>query len=306
MVTHDPPSEDLPEPGGAKTLRLRALDGYELGAVFYAAAGPRAPRRVAVFHGGAGISAPRYRRFAQFLANSGIHVLTYDYRGIGLSRPAALRGFRATMADWCDYDGAGAIAWLRGRFPRHEILGFSHSIGAFPMVGAPNATEQAGLVLIGPHTAYFGDYRARYRPGMTIFWHGLMPAVTRILGYFPARRLGLGEDLPADIALHWAARRAGNLRPSSPGAEHERMRRILDRCAALERPALAITVSDDALATVAGATRVLACFQRLRAQQVVLGPAHAKARRLGHFGFFRRDAGAILWPRLLALLEGKS
>lgn len=305
MGTHKPFSEDL-EPGGVKPLRLRALDGYELGAVFYEAARPRVPGRVAVFHGGAGISAPRYRRFAQFLANSGIHVLTYDYRGIGLSRPASLRGFRATMADWCDYDGAAAIAWLRARFPGDEILGISHSIGAFPLVGAPNAQEQARLVLIGPHTAYFGDYRARYRLGMTILWHGLMPVITRVAGYFPARRLALGEDLPADIALHWAARRAGNLRPSSAGAEPERMRRILDRCAALERPALAISVSDDALATVAGAKRLLACFARLHAQHVVLGPADVNARRLGHFGFFRRDAGEILWPRLLALLEGNS
>jgi predicted alpha/beta hydrolase len=57
---------------------------------------------------------------------------------------------------------------------------------------------------------------------------------------------------------------------------------------------------------VAGAKRLLASFPRLRAQHVVLGPADANARRLGHFGFFRRDTGAILWPRLLALLEGKS
>jgi len=290
--------------GDGKRLRLRTPDGYEIGAVFYAALRPRAPRRVAVLHGGAGIGALRYRRFAHFLAEWGIPVLTYDYRGVGLSRPSELRGFRATMADWAEYDSAGAIAWLRERFPHDEMLGISHSIGALPMGGAANAAEQARLVLIGPHTAYYGDYRLLYRLPMTLMWHGLMPLVTRILGYFPASRLRLGEDLPAGIALQWASR-SSNLRQTDPGLETERTRRLLDHCATLQRPALAITVSDDAFATVAGAKRLLSYFPRLLAQHVVFSPAEANLRHLGHFGFFRREAGAVLWPRLLALLERK-
>jgi predicted alpha/beta hydrolase len=36
----------------------------------------------------------------------------------------------------------------------------------------------------------------------------------------------------------------------------------------------------------------------------VFRPADANVSDLGHFGFFRRDVGEMLWPRLLALLEG--
>src|SRR5207244_11849720 len=79
------------------------------------------PTRVAAIHPGAGIRADNYRRFALFLAQSGIPVLLYDYRGIGLSRPKALRGFRATVEDWAEYDCTGAIAWLRERFPPAQI-----------------------------------------------------------------------------------------------------------------------------------------------------------------------------------------
>ena len=74
-------------------MRISALDGYELGAVLYSARAGAAPRRAVVLHGGAGIAAQRYRYFARFLARAGVPVLTYDYRGIGLSRPATLRGF---------------------------------------------------------------------------------------------------------------------------------------------------------------------------------------------------------------------
>jgi len=303
--TEYPLAEDLSEPGSVKPFRMRALDGYELGGIFYAAARPRVLRRVAVFHGGAGIPARRYRHFARFLADWGIPVLTYDYRGIGMSRPPTLRGFQATMTDWVDYDGAGAIAWLRERFPDDEMLGISHSIGAVIACGAPNAAEQARLVLIGPHTAYCGDYRALHRLPMTVLWHGLMPAVTRIVGYFPGRSLRLGEDLPSGIALQWAARRSRRIRPTGTGAERERTQRFLADGAALQRPALTITISDDAFAPVAAAQGLLSHFPRLAAQRVVFTPVDANVNHLGHFGFFRPDAGATLWPRLLAFLEGK-
>ena len=290
--------------GEGRQLRLRAADGYEIGAVFYAALRPRAPRRVCVLHGGAGIPALRYRRFATFLAEWGIPVLTYDYRGIGLSRPPALRGFEATIEDWAEYDAAAAIAWLRERFPRDEILGISHSIGCLALGGAPNAAEQARIVLVGAHTGYYGDYRPLYRLPMAVAWHGLMPALTRFVGYFPADRLGLGEDLPAGMALEWAERRRPELRPNGAEPAGERRLRLLGHCAALECPAIAISISDDAFATVDGTRRLLSYFPRLSSPQLLqFTPPDAQVRRIGHFGFFRRAVGTTLWPRLLAQLD---
>jgi predicted alpha/beta hydrolase len=291
------------EPSDGERITLRALDGYELGAVFYSARTPGAARHVALLHCGSAIPAARYIHFARFLAASGIPVLTYDYRGIGLSRPPVLRGFRATIEDWAEYDCAAAIAWLRERFPRSEIIGIAHSVATLLVGGAHNAGEQARLVFIGPHTGYHGDYRPLYRLPMAALWHLVMPAVTRILGYFPASRLGLGDDIPAGIALQWAARRSPMLRPAEEGPSHERTRMLLDRCAALQRPALVVYISDDAFATAAGARRLLSYYPRLLSEQVVFTPADAGVDRIGHFGFFRRRVGAALWPRLLARLK---
>jgi len=291
------------EASDGRQIRLRALDGYELGGLLYDARRPRSPRRVAVLHGGAGIPAFRYRRFARFLAEWGIPVLTYDYRGIGMSRPDQLRAFQATTADWVEYDSAAAIAWMRERYPEDELIGISHSIGALALGAAPNAAEQDRLVLIAPHTAYYGDYRLLYRLPMAVMWHALMPVLTRSLGYFPARRLGLGDDLPGGIALEWAERRSADLRPSGAGIGNDRIRRLINYGSALQRPALAITISDDAFATVAGAKRLLSYFPRLASEHVVLTPGEANVRRLGHFGFFKREAGLAFWPRLLALLD---
>jgi predicted alpha/beta hydrolase len=294
-----------PEASAAEQMRLRAADGYDLGAVLYASSDTRDARRAVVLHGGAGIQALRYKRFALYLSQRGIPVLTYDYRGIGMSRPRDLRRFHATIDDWAEYDCAGAIGWMRERFPGTELLGIAHSIGALLVGGAHNAGSQARLVLIGAHTGYYGDYRPLYRLPMAAVWHGVMPALTRVLGYFPAHRLGLGEDIPAGVALQWAARRTSDLRPTGSGSAHERTRMLLDRCAQLQRPATLISISDDAFATIASAKRLLSYYPNLQVQEhVVYSPAEAGVRRIGHFGLFGR-AGAALWPRLVALLDAK-
>ena len=284
-------------------VRIAALDGYDLGGLFFSMGEERASQ-VAVLHGGAGIRALSYRRFAAFLAQSGIPVLLYDYRGVGLSRPRSLRGFRATVEDWAEYDCAGAIAWLRERFRDAQIVGIGHSIGALLAGGAANAMHQAQLVLIGGHTAYYGDYDKRWRVPMKLLWHGLMPAIARVLGYFPASRLGLGDDVPGGVALQWAARRSPELRPAGADPRDARTHQLLDRCAVLQRPALVVSVSDDAFAGSDGTKRLLSYYPRLfPVTRLVFSPAEAGTRRLGHFGFFRRDAGAALWPRLLAQVQ---
>jgi predicted alpha/beta hydrolase len=284
-------------------LRLRALDGFELGAVLHEPSEPKEVTRVAVLHGGAGIAAARYRHFAGFLAQSGIPTLTYDYRGIGLSRPPRLRGFRASVHDWSEHDSAAAVAWMRNRYPRLPLIGIAHSVGALLFGGAENAAEQARLVLVSGHTGYYGDYRMRYRLPMALVWHGLMPALTAVAGYFPASALRLGEDLPAGIAMQWAGRWGGEVRPAGKGPADLRTHMLLDRCAALARPALLVSIADDAFATPRGVERLLACYPRLAIERrLVLAPADAGVSRLGHFGFFSRKAGAALWPRLLELL----
>jgi predicted alpha/beta hydrolase len=290
-------------PSEGKRVRLRAADGCELGAIFYSALRPRPRRRVAVLHCGGGIPAVRYRRFAHFLSEFGIPVLAYDYRGIGLSRPRQLRGFVASTEDWMEYDSAAAIAWVRERFPDDEIIGISHSIGVLALGGAPNAAEQDRLILIAPHTGYFGDYSASYRLPMAMLWHGIMPVLTRMFGYFPGRRLKLGDDLPAGFALQWAGRLSPQISPVGTALHRERMRKLLANCATLERPALLVTISDDAFATAAGAQRILSYLPRLDSRRIVFTPAEANTSRLGHFGFFRQQGGPPLWSRLLASLD---
>ena len=288
-----------------KLVRLRTTDGIELAGVFYEAGRPRTYRRAAILHCGGGIPARFYRHFAGFLSEFGVPVLTYDYRGIGMSRPTRLRGFAAGIEDWIEHDSAAAIAWLRKLFPGDEIVGVSHSIGALALGGAPNAAEQDRVVFVGPHTGYVGDYRALYRLPMALMWHGIMPMLTCAFGYFPGSRLGLGDDLPARFAMEWAGRVFPRMRMPGGKIRRERMDKLLANCAELERPALVVTISDDAFATPVGARRLLSYLPALSSRHIVFSPADANTNHLGHFGFFSARRGRALWPKLLASLDSQ-
>ncbi len=286
------------------SVRFPALDGYSLGATLFAPSSPGEPATAALLSCGGGVPAARYARFARFLAGHGVPVVTFDYRGIAASRPRKLRGFAVVAEDWSEHDCGGAIAFLRSRYPRAALVGIAHSIGTLLICGAPNIAEIARFVFVCAHTGYFGDYLPRYRLPMALLWHGVMPSVTRVVGYFPARMLRLGEDLPAGIAMQWAARRSAALQPDATPTDLTRARSMIARYANVAGDALVLGFADDAFATEAGTRRLLAQFPGLRPQFHLIAPSAMGMKSIGHFGFFRRGAEAKLWRFVLPFVEG--
>ena len=285
-------------------IRFAALDGYSLGGhLFVPRRAQEAFATAVVLSAGGGIPAAKYARFAYYLATRGIPVLTYDYRGIGDSRPDNLRGFRAVAEDWSEFDCGGAIACLRSRYSNANLVALAHSIGALITGGAPNVDEIARYVFICPHTGYYRDYLLRYRLPMAGLWHGVMPVLTRVFGYFPAKRLRLGEDIPAGVALQWAARHSPDLRPEATTRDASRARSMMARYKTLSGPALVIGFRDDAFATPRGMRRLLGSFPGLRAEIKVIAPQEVEMRSIGHFGFFRREAAEALWPKVVPFID---
>lgn len=276
---------------------LSAGDGHILGGTWYLPVG--APRAAALIACGGGVPAARYAHFADYLSTQGVATLTFDYRGIGRSRPLRLRGFAARIEDWSEHDAGGALACLVRRYPGLPRIGIAHSIGALLLLGAPGTEQLTRLMLVSPHTGFWGDYHPRYRLPMALVWHGVMPALTRLRGYFPGRALRLGEDIPAGIALQWAQRRSATMTPQGTPEQVERAKFLLARCERADLPACVISVEGDAFATNEGIRRFLALVPRLQVTHWRVTPGDAGVNRLGHFGFFSRRSRARLWPEFL-------
>ncbi|WP_137391193.1 alpha/beta hydrolase family protein [Rhodoligotrophos defluvii] len=281
-----------------RSVRLSCADGVSLGGELWAPPGNRRLGRV-IINPATGVLARYYHRYAQFLAAHGFSVLTYDYRGIGASRPQRLRGCGYRWSDWGELDFEAALGFMRDLDADGPLLVVGHSIGGFLPGLAPSAGMIERMLSVGAQYAYWPDYARKARTRMFLKWHLFMPAVTALCGYFPGKRLGWLEDLPAGVANEWSFRRARMELSHAP----ERRDIILGRFAAVKAQILAVAVSDDEYGTPRAIARGLAYYRNARKTDVLLRPADYGLEQIGHFGLFhsRHQAGfwldTLLWLR---------
>jgi predicted alpha/beta hydrolase len=283
-----------------QNVQIEAADGLLLAGTWFLPDSHSPPVSVVVVAGGGGIPASRYHRFAQFLAGRGLAVLTFDYRGIGLSRTGRLRGFKAGTEDWGQLDFGAALAKARAVFPDQPVQVVAHSIGALLVGAAPDASRLERLVFFGPHTGYYGDYLLRWRGLLYLVWHLMMPLVTKFVGYFPGRSLHLGEDLPREFALDWSRRTQPGFLTTAD--DRQRFGAILERYREVHARALVFSVADDAFAPPAAGKRLIAVYPNIVATHEIIRPAAMGRRRLGHFFFLRRSKATEIWERTAAWL----
>ncbi|MFZ5623623.1 MAG: alpha/beta fold hydrolase, partial [Gemmatimonadota bacterium] len=181
---------------------IPALDGYPLGATLFVPA--RSPRAVVLLAPATGVPRRLYDAFGAFLQSEGFAVVTWDWRGIGDSGPASLRGFAATMRGWGERDLGGAIQWAAERYDGLPLVAVGHSFGGQALGLAPNAEQLDAIVLVTAQEGYWRLWPSPRRYLYGALWYAGVPLAVAALGYFPSRRLGLGEDLPAGVAREWA------------------------------------------------------------------------------------------------------
>jgi predicted alpha/beta hydrolase len=278
-----------------RSASFHAADGVKLAGTWFVPEPARRSSVAVLIVCGAGIPARFYDHFARYLAARGATVLSFDYRGIGASRAGNLRKLAAGMEDWAVLDITAAFAELRRSRPDLPLGAVAHSVGTLLMGAAPDAARLARLVFFGPHTGYWRDYGARWRWLMYGVWHLSMPALTRVVGYFPGKRLRLGEDLPPRVAFDWAARRRPEI--GRDPDEARRFRNILLRYRDIHANTLVLSITDDAFAPPAAARRVLSLYPNALVTQEIVAPADLHCRRLGHFGFLRRPVSEFFWRR---------
>lgn len=271
----------------AQDTSIAARDGYQLAATVFTPT--VAPARAVLINSATAVPRRIYRGFAAYLAEQGCAVLTYDYRGIGGSRPASLRGFPVRMRDWAALDVAGAIDHMRAVWPKLPLAVVGHSFGGQAVGLAPNNSEISRALFIAAQAGYWRLFHSPEKYRVYAMLRLIGSPIARTLGYVPGR-LGIGEDMPRDVFLEWTD---WVMKP----------RYFFDDAtlAALEnvpryRGALrAICLTDDPWATPAAVDLLCSGFTGTTTERIDIRPADAGTAKIGHFGFFRPEHGAMLW-----------
>lgn len=275
-------------------LTLTTDDGRALAARITAPAGEA--RASVVIHGATATPRRYYDRFARWLAARGFRVLTYDYRGVGGSRPPALRGFDATMRDWAERDAVTAVRHLRAQFPDDPVLMVGHSFGGQSLGLSEALHEVAGAAMVGVQLGYVGHWPSLARARLALVWHLAFPAALALYGYIPAWT-GIGEDLPGGVAREWSrwCRSPGYLTDFVPEARA--------RFAAFRAPVLFYSFTDDDYAPGRAVRAYLTALGGAPVTHRRLRPADVGARAVGHFGFFRPDHADTLWTEVAGFFD---
>ncbi|HEY6562191.1 MAG TPA: alpha/beta fold hydrolase, partial [Polyangiaceae bacterium] len=262
------------DPGGhaditTESLQLETGDGFHLAGTLYLPVGQALG--TVIINSATAVPQVFYRRYARYLAGAGMRVLTYDYRGIGQSRPDSLRGFRATLSDWADHDARAAFRFVSAGFPGAPLAFVGHSFGG-QLIGLVDELRAArASVLVGAQLGYWGNWPAAERARYALYWYGLVPAITRVWGYLPGKA-GLGADLPAGVALEWArwCRHPDYLFGHRADAK--------ERIARFDRPTLLYAFTDDAYAPSGAVQAFVRMAQNPRLELRTLRPSQLGVR----------------------------
>lgn len=282
-------------------VALRAADGERLAAHLWL---PGAETQIGtvVINPATAVKACYYHRFARFLGRHGFAVLTYDYRGIGASRHRHPRGTRhIDKFVWGAFDCDAALQWAVTNRPGLPLHVVAHSIGGVMVGLASHGRHVRRCLTVGAQYAYWPDYAAGKRLSMWLRWHLFMPLLTSALGYFPARRLGWHEDLPAGAAYEWA------FRPATLEQSYRRRRDggndPLRHFPAMDGEILAIGLSDDPFGTPAALNRLLGYYRAAHRTRVEIRPESVGAAAIGHFAWFHDRFADTLWTDALRWLR---
>ena len=288
----------------SQTLTIPAVDGYPLHVRIWRQSEAAAP--VVIINPATSVLSRYYSRFASYLHSHGFHVVCYDYRGIGDSRPQQLRHFQANWLDWGGQDFEGVLRYVIGAFPDSPIQLVAHSVGGLLVGLAPSSHRIERVFAMGSQFAYWPDYAANRRVPMYLRWHIVMPIITALFGYFPGKRLGWLEDTPTGIVQDWNAateRLEQTWKNDARLRTPEQQQALVAQYGRVAADWLAFTVTDDPFGTEVATHRLLDYYRGSNRQHLRLDPAQLDGQGIGHFAYFHARYADSLWPVALQWLQ---
>ncbi|WP_426106706.1 alpha/beta fold hydrolase [Massilia sp. TSP1-1-2] len=273
-------------------LTLTTADGYPIAATRYPAHGTA--RAHLVMAGATGVPQGFYRRFAEFASSQGYSVMTLDYRGIGRSRPASLKGFRMDYLDWGRQDLAAAVDAMSTPDLPLYVVGHSYGGHAFGLL--PNHDKVAALYTFATGAGWHGWMPPLERLRVLLMWRVIGPLIVRLKGYLAWNWLGMGEDLPIDVYRqwkHWC---------TFPHYffQDPKMAHLKAGFASVRSPIMACNALDDLWARPTSRDAFMAGYSNVAVQATDVDPASAGMGPIGHMGYFKQNClplwqGALDW-----------
>ncbi len=156
----------------------------------------------------------------------------------------------------------------------------------------------SALLTVGAQSGFWRLWSGPRRYLLAFLWHIGMPGAVRLLGYFPSKRLGFGENLPGGVAREWA--RWCRHPDYMIDAHGQPLRPHFDD---FDKPLLAYSISDDGFAPRSAVEALHGFYRNARKTLRHVTPAELGVESIGHFRWLRDPFRSTLWEDMATWLE---
>ncbi|MEB3790751.1 alpha/beta fold hydrolase [Acinetobacter sp. IK40] len=271
---------------------ISCKDGYQLAAQFYPALNSDKSYPILICPA-TGITKNFYHAFAQWLNQQGYPVLSFDFRGIGESLHGALKDSTASINDWGIYDIPAAIEALLNRTQAEKVIIVGHSAGGQLLGIASNYHKVAKVLAIAGSTGHVKGLKGKTKVLAPLMFNIIFPVSSFVKGYGATQFIGMGENLPKNVAKQWAEF------CSKPGYVMNAIGKTIfeDYHQQILCPITSFWATDDEIATHSNVKDLLRLYPNAQTKLIELNPQQLGYKRIGHMLMFKKSHQKI-WPIL--------
>lgn len=281
----------------ASIVNIKTEDEHCLNVSYYNVTN-RAPKGIVILCPAMGVKQSFYKEFASFMASQGLITYTFDYRDMGASLTTKIKDSSADLKDWA-VDIATVLNYAQTKNKQLPVFAVTHSVGGQLLALTETAKKWSGIVTVASQSGYWKYWNGKYQLRMWFFWHLLLPSFAQIFGYFPAKKLGLFENLPKRVALQWArwGRHPMYLKREFPTAYFKEMKCIIQ----------AYSFSDDEeFAPKESVDWLHEQFENAEVERLHVDTKTLDIKKVGHFGFFKPVMQPIFWETIVSFFLNES
>ena len=275
---------------------LHATDGEPVVVNRFAPAGT--PRGAVLVAPAMATRASYYAPFAGWLAGQGFLVYTFDYQGYGASARTPLKEVTADILTWAsdaalvvDHVRADIDATVPDNGTRLPLTWIGHSLGCQLLPFTDHSKIDRAVITCGG-TGWWKNADYPDKAIAPLLWWVVAPALVKLFGYYPGRKIRLLGDIPGPVMTQWATwcRNPDYLLGVLP--EH---RATYD---AVTMPVTALTFTDDATMSAKASAHLESFYTGADLTPKRHAPQDLGREKIGHMGLVRRGS-EDLWEKLL-------
>lgn len=245
-----------------------------------------------------GIKRRFYSSFANYLAQNGFGVITYDNQGIGDSLTDKIKNSKITLQDWGEKDMPAVLKALQENFPQTKYHLIGHSAGGQLVGLMHNWSKLKSVFNVASSSGRTKNLKFPYLIKAYFFMNFFIPISNILFGYTKTQWMGMGEPLPKNVAKQWREWCNGK------GYVKTAFGKTIDKhwYNNINLPFFWLNASDDDIANDENVTDMIEVFPKISIERLKLKPSEYGLKEIGHMKFFSRKNKKI-WEIAIKWLE---